>query len=67
MNQDAHADQPSDAFEWMADPHDPDAAAMPAEFIDDSEGVPGVRRNPQAPAEAGPGAESPEPDYSPPE
>jgi len=67
MNQDAQADQPPDAFDWMAEPHDPDVAAMPAEFIDDSDGVPGVRRGSQAPAEAGPGAVSPEPDRSPPE
>jgi hypothetical protein len=56
MNHDTHADEPPDAFDWMGDPQDPDAAAMPAEFIDDSDGVPGVRREPQAPAEDGPDA-----------
>ena len=43
-------DEPGpDAFEWTSEPEAPDAAGMPGEFVNEpGEGVPGVRRDPDA-------------------
>lgn len=37
---------PPDNFEWTAEPEDPDAGGMPAEFVNETgEAVQGVRRD----------------------